>query len=151
MKKKSDFKSLIRLKSKKSEQQYIGDFATSPKKFHQLGTILRKFRSAEFQKLNDRKKSERINLTLYELIHKEKTPCFLLPAVLDYIEAINALTLLDNYAFFHFELWLNQFSGISVHENYSLRAKIAGKWIPREEYQSFSLLVWIEYMKARTL
>jgi hypothetical protein len=80
MKKKSDSKSLIRSKSK-----YLGDLVISPKKFDQLGTILRKFRSAEFQKLNDRKKSERINLTLYELIHKEKTPCFLLPAVLDYI------------------------------------------------------------------
>ena len=137
MKKKSDSKSLIRSKSKKSEQQYLGDFVTSPKKFDQLATILRKFRLAEFKKLNDRKKSEQINLTLYELICKEKAPCFLLPAVLDYIEAINALALLDNYAFFHFELWLNQFSGISLHENYIMRAKIAGKWIPREEYQSF--------------
>lgn len=137
MKKKSDSKGLIRSKSKKSEQEYLGDFVISPKKFHQLDTILKKFRSTEFQKLNDRKKSERINSTLYELIHKEQAPCFLLPAVLDYIEEINALNLLDNYAFFHFELWLNQFSGISFHENYGLRAKIAGKWIPREEYQSF--------------
>ena len=77
MKKKSDSKSLIRSKSKKSEQQYLGNFVISPKKFHQLGTILRKFRSAEFQKLNDRKKSERINSTLYELIHEDKRPVFI--------------------------------------------------------------------------
>ncbi|MGL5627096.1 MAG: hypothetical protein ACRDDW_06265 [Candidatus Rhabdochlamydia sp.] len=137
MKKKSDSKSLVRSKSKKLKQQYLGDFLASPKKFDQLGAVLRKFRSAEFQKLNDRKKNERINLTLYELIHREKSPCFLLPAVLDYIEEINVLNLLDAYAFFHFELWLNQFSGISIEENYVLRAKIAGKWIPREEYQAF--------------
>ncbi|MDR2539274.1 MAG: hypothetical protein LBC45_01420 [Chlamydiales bacterium] len=127
----------MKKKPHSKRQQYLGDFVISPKKFDQLSTILRKFRSAEFQKLNDRKKSERINSTLYELIHKEQTPCFLLPAVLNYIEAVHTLALLDNYAFFHFELWLNQFSGMSVHENYLLRAKIVGKWIPREEYQSF--------------
>lgn len=136
MKKKSDSKSPIRSQSKKT-QQYLGDFVTSPKKFEQLDAILKKFRSVEFQKLNDRKKSERINSTLYELILKEKEPCFLLPAVLDYIDAINDVNLLDNYAFFHFELWLNQFSHISAEENYIIRAKIVGKWIPREEYQAF--------------
>ncbi len=57
MKKKSDSTSLIRSKSKKSEQKYLGDFVTSPKKFDQLGAILKKFRSAEFKELNDRKKS----------------------------------------------------------------------------------------------
>ena len=136
MKKKSDSNSPIRSQSKKS-QQYLGDFVTSPKKFDQLDAILKKFCSAEFQKLNDRKKSELINSTLYELILKEKEPCFLLPAVLDYIEAINDVNLLDNYAFFHFELWLNQFSHISAEENYRVRAKVVGKWVPREEYQAF--------------
>ena len=43
---------------------------------------------------------------------------------------------LPHYSFSNFELWLNQFSGLSFEENYRIRAKIAGKWIERRDYQT---------------
>ncbi len=119
-----------------SEAKSLGDFKVALQKFENLPHLLKEFQSKEFGKLNDKRKSERINHLLYELINQAKTPCFLLPAVLDFIERINALKVLESYAFFHFELWLNQFSGLSNEENYQIRAKIAGKWIPRDEFQT---------------
>jgi hypothetical protein len=115
--------------------KYLGDFAITPQKFEGLSRLLKEFQNKEFQRLNDKQKSERVNHVLYELIEKTRPPCFLLPAVLDYIEQINADQILESYAFFNFELWLNQFSHLSQEKNYEVRAKIAGKAIPREEYQ----------------
>jgi hypothetical protein len=86
--------------------------------------------------LNEKQKSDRVNRVLYELIENSSHPCFLLPAVIDYIERINALKLFDSYAFYHFELWLNQFSHFSPQQNYEIRAKICGKKIPRDGYQA---------------
>ncbi len=117
------------------KEKHLGDFEISFFKFEDLPSALKRFGSAEFLELNDKLKSERVNHLLYELISSVETPCFLLPAVLDYIQQINAAQVLDSYAFFHFELWLNQFSHLSDEENYLIRAKIAGKWIPRDEFQ----------------
>jgi hypothetical protein len=120
----------------KREAMYLGDFKISLQKFDNLPRILKEFQSKEFHRLNDKQKNERVNCVLYELIRGAKSPCFLLPAVLDYIEQVNTLKILESYAFFHFELWLNQFSHLNEEENYQARAKIAGKWIPREEFQT---------------
>jgi hypothetical protein len=117
------------------EEKYLGDFKIVPHKFESLSPFFKEFQKKEFHGLNDKQKSERVNHVLYELIEKTKTPCFLLPAVLGYIEQINALKILESYAFVHFELWLNQFSQVSAEKNYEVRGKIAGKAIPREDYQ----------------
>lgn len=120
---------------KSSPSAPLGDFTASLQKFGNLSALFKEFQSAEFQRLTPKHQSARVNRALYELILETATPCFLLGAVLDYIEQINAFKILESYAFFHFELWLNQFSHLNEEENYQVRAKIAGKWIPRDGYQ----------------
>lgn len=115
--------------------QHLGDYVISTYKFEDLGKIFREFKSSAFQRLNDRQKIEQVNRALYGLIEKAEIPCFLLPAVVDFIEQINQLKIFDSYTFVHFELWLNQFSDLSPAQNYAVRAKISGKGIPRDEYQ----------------
>jgi hypothetical protein len=118
-----------------SDEKYLGDFKISLQKFEDLPRIFKEFQGKEFHKLNDKQKTEKVNHVLHDLILKAKIPCFLLAAVIDFIEQINALHILESYAFFHFELWLNQFSHLSNEDNYLIRAKIMGKWVPRDEFQ----------------
>ena len=117
------------------EVKYLGDYAVSSQRFEDLSHLFKEFQSKSFQRLNGQQKSQRVNHMLCELITKTQAPCFLLPAVLDFIEQINAHKVLESYAFFHFELWLNQFSFLDDEKNDEVRAKIAGKSIPREDYQ----------------
>src|SRR3989344_8980496 len=130
MKKKS-----ARSQVKSPREKLLGDYPIELKKFGGLSAQFRQFQTTAFCALNQRQKAERVNRLLLELIQKERTPCFLLPAVIDFIEKVNVLAILDVYAFFHFELWLNQFSQLTAEENHVVRGKIVGKWIPREEYQ----------------
>ncbi|MDE3047756.1 MAG: hypothetical protein KGI83_05330, partial [Verrucomicrobiota bacterium] len=78
-----------------------------------------------------------VNQTLLELIQKEKEPCFLLAAVLDFVQRVDAAKILQHYTFTSFEIWLNQCSGLSFEENLAIRAKIVGKKIERGDYQAF--------------
>src|SRR6185369_13205371 len=103
---------------REDEAVRLGDFKISIPKFENLPTLFKEFSSDAFKQLNGKQKSERINRTLYDLIKQTQGPCFLLAAVLDYIEQVNHLNILNSYAFFHFELWLNQFSHLSEEENY---------------------------------
>jgi hypothetical protein len=113
----------------------LGDFVIQRSSFKDLDGVFREFETKEFQKLIDRKRSEWVNRVLLELIQKEKEPCFLLAAVLEFIEKVEKEKLLTHYTFTSFELWLNQFSQLSFEENLGIRAKIAGKAIPRSEYE----------------
>ncbi len=116
--------------------KYLGDFTIPLQKFDALSPLFKEFQGKAFSRLNEHQKYDCVNRALYKLIKETKTPCFLLPAVLDYIDRVGDLNVLDSFAFFHFELWLNQYSRLSQEENYAARGKIAGKWIPREEFQT---------------
>jgi len=105
--------------------------------FKNLKAVFEQFNCAEFTQLIDRRRSEWINRTLLNLIQNEPEPCFLLPDILDYVKKVEEEGLLQHYTFTSFELWLNQFSNLDFEENYRIRAKIAGKWIPRCDYQIF--------------
>ncbi|MBS0620195.1 MAG: hypothetical protein JSS61_01885 [Verrucomicrobia bacterium] len=94
------------------------------------------FQVPTFQTLSDRERREKVNRHLLEQIQKAPTPCFLLPAVSKYCEDVRSSGALESYALSHFELWLNQFSGVSGEENYAIRGKIMGKFVPRDTYQS---------------
>ena len=118
------------------EEKFLGDLKISVCPFEDLSNRFEEFQTQAFQQLNDRQKIERVNVVLCGLIQKEKTPCFLLPAVLNFFEKINDLKIFEPYAFYQFELWLNQFAELTPEENYAIRAKIAGKFIPRDEYQA---------------
>lgn len=79
-----------------------------------------------------------VNKKLLELIQNQPPRSFLLPAVLQFIHEVNEKNLLaEKYSLTLFEFWLNHFSNLSEEENYQVRAKIMGKYIPREEYQHF--------------
>ncbi|MBS0621914.1 MAG: hypothetical protein JSR80_03020 [Verrucomicrobia bacterium] len=66
---------------------------------------------------------------LLSALQKAAEPCFLLPRLL---KALGAL----GRRFEEFESWLDQQS-LTFEENRRLRGKIAGRFLPREEYQFF--------------
>jgi hypothetical protein len=85
-----------------------------------------------------RQRFKQINQTLYHLIQNAPLPAFLFSAVLDFFARIDREKILNEpLNFASFEFWLNHFSGVNDQENYELRAKIMGKWVPRNEYQAF--------------
>ncbi len=120
-----------------SQGQLLGDFEIVVDQFENLERTLEQFQTPDFQRLDENQKAERVNRTLCEWIKAKKTPCFLLPAVIRYFEELHSRNILENYPFFHFELWLNQSEEVSEEQNYQIRAKIAGKWVPRDAYQIY--------------
>ncbi len=115
----------------------LGDVALKPFFFSNLDAVFREFKTKDFQELIDRRRSEWVNRVLLDLIQQQEAPCFLLPAVLKFIERVEAEGLLNHYTFSSFELWLNQFSNLSPAENLDVRAKIVGKKAERGDYQVF--------------
>lgn len=115
----------------------LGDVALKPFFFPNLDAVFREFRTKDFQELIDRRRSEWVNRVLLDLIQQQESPCFLLPAVLKFIEKVEEEELLNHYTFSSFELWLNQYSHLSPEENLDVRAKIAGKKADRSDYQVF--------------
>lgn len=115
----------------------LGDFEFQSKTFPDLEQVINGFHEKSFLELNIHEKSDAISRTLYNLIQKEEGPTFLLGAVVDYISRIKREAVIESYSFSSFELWLNQFSGLTKEENYRIRAKIVGKWVPRDTYQIY--------------
>ena len=117
-------------------EKLLGDVLLLKKTFVNLDAVYQEFEEKAFKCLSDRQKSDQINRALLACIQKEPEPCFLLSSVLEFIETVDQKKLLDHYAFNSFELWLNQHSGLNAEENYRIRAKIAGKFIERGDYQA---------------
>lgn len=67
---------------------------------------------------------------LLRLIEAAPKESFLLAAVIDYLAG-------SGESFGDFERWLVGESGLSNQEQYRVRGKIAGKYVPREEYQIY--------------
>jgi hypothetical protein len=116
-------------------KKLLGDTPITVQFFDGLDPIIKKLKSS-CKTLIEQQKSDRVNATLLELIQKEAEPCFLLPAVLEFIQRVDEAKILHYYAFTSFEIWLNQYSGLSFEENYAVRAKIAGKKVERGDYQT---------------
>jgi hypothetical protein len=112
----------------------LGDVTFSKKTFAGLSSLLKGFQKKEFISMPDWKKESEINGALLRFIQEEAEPCFLLAAVLEFVEKVDALKILDHYTFNGFELWLNLDSQLSFEENYRVRSKIAGKHIDRGDY-----------------
>ncbi|HEY5259068.1 MAG TPA: hypothetical protein VIJ46_00345, partial [Rhabdochlamydiaceae bacterium] len=115
----------------------LGDVVVSKKIFSSLDSSFKEFQSKEFRELNEQERSECVSAILLECLLDDAAPPFALPAVLDYIDRVNREKILEHYTFSHFELWLNQTSGLSKEDNYRARALIVGKHIPRDAYQIF--------------
>lgn len=84
---------------------------------------------------------ENINFIFEALLqHIQDAPhtSFLLGTILDYLEKINQTNLFSPpLNFSAFEFWLNQSSKLPPTESRLIRAKIAGKYLPRSDYQVF--------------
>lgn len=116
---------------------HLGDFEFQSKTFSDLDPVFKQFQEKTFLELNIHEKSESVNRVLCSLIQKEKDSTFLLGAVVDFIGRVKSEGILENYTFSSFELWLNQFSGLSAEDNYHIRGKIVGKYLPRDAYQVY--------------
>lgn len=119
----------------KNAESHLGDFLVPKESFPKLKSILADFKGAAFERLNISQKTERVSRALLDCILEAPQPAFLLPCVVEYLERVEAEQILEHYTFANFELWLNQLSGLSAEENYRVRARIVGKWVPRGEYQ----------------
>ena len=106
--------------------------------FPQAAETYAEFRSPSFRSLSLRQRFKRINQTLLNWILDKPLNSFLLPAVIEYIQQINLLNLItEPYHLALFEFWFNQFGHLTDAQNLEVRAKIAGKHIPRDDYQAF--------------
>lgn len=121
---------------KKPASAPLGDHPISKKTFADLDLLLKEFQTDSFRTLSEKQRREKISQVLLERIQKEKEPCFLLAAVLEFIEKVDQAQVVSRYTFGIFESWLNHFSSLSFEENYRVRAKIVGKWIERNDYQA---------------
>ncbi len=115
-------------------KKVLGDHQITVRFFDDLDTLIKKLKSSK--KLVLRERSETVNRALLELIQGEAEPCFLLPAVLEFIQRVDEAKILEEYTFSSFEIWLNQHSGLDFDENYRVRGKIAGKRVERGDYQA---------------
>jgi len=111
----------------------LGNRSLQKKIFHGLDALFAQLKGLGL--VRNRVLSEKVNRALLERIQKEPEPCFLLSAVLDFIERVGKEALLEHYTFASFELWLNQLSGLDAEENLRIRAKIIGKRVDRSDYQ----------------
>lgn len=114
-------------------KKLLGDHQITVRFFDGLDSLIKKLKKEKKSSLRDR--SEGVNRLLLELIQKEAEPCFLLPAVLEFVQRIDLEKILEDYSFSSFESWLNQHSGLGFEENYHIRSKIAGKKVERGDYQ----------------
>lgn len=121
-----------------SHNAMLGDFITPRASFPDLDNVFSEFASSEFKKNAIRKRFHRVNQVLLKLIQDAPSQSFLLPAVIEYIAKINEKHILpERYHLSIFEFWLNQFSELDEKQNYEVRSKIIGKYIPRDDYQAF--------------
>ncbi len=98
---------------------------------------IKQFETSDFKNLNAYDRHGKVNLYLTDLIRGAPKPNFLLGAVVSFIDQICQKNIIPTYNFQSYELWLNQFSGLTPDENLEVRAAIMGKHVPRDIYQIF--------------
>ncbi len=120
----------------KGKGKLLGEWAPVPLAFPGIGRVIDELTLKEHFDQPEKSRFEQVNHALLVLIQETQAPCFLLPAVIDFIDRVNAAKIIDRYTMVSFELFLNLFAKLSPEENYRIRAKIVGKDIPREQYQN---------------
>lgn len=113
---------------------HLGD-CFFPRQDFSLDSVFKNLQSRIFS--SSVEKNHAVNTALLGLIQNADEPCFLLPAVLDFVRQVELRGVLQKYSFGQFELWLNQVSGLSFEENLRIRAKIVGKYVDRSAYSVF--------------
>lgn len=120
-----------------SNHSLLADYKPPKNTFDGLDEVFESFQERHILSLNAFQKTEIVGRQLIRLLKAHEERRFLLTEVLDYIHRVHEQRILEKYTIMDFELWMNQFSGLTAEENYFYRALIAGKWIPREDYQAF--------------
>ncbi|MBA3957614.1 MAG: hypothetical protein H0X51_04355 [Parachlamydiaceae bacterium] len=116
----------------------LGDYVFVRESFPNLDQVFGEFAQPTFLQLSMRKRFRRINQVLTDLIISAPKQSFLLPAVVEFIERVNHAKILNEpYHLPAFESWLNLFADLTDEQNYEIRAKIVGRYVPRDEYQAF--------------
>ena len=123
--------------SKNSHVTLLADYKFTKSTFDGLDEVFASFKEHHILSMNAFQKSEIVGRQLVRLLKAHESKRFLMGEVLDYIHRVHEEKILEKYTIVDFELWMNQFSGLTAEENYYYRALIAGKWIPREDYQAF--------------
>lgn len=132
------FNMIKKQKEKKIVSEHLGDYTIFRSSFENLDAAVKECSSLDFKKKSARQRFRCVNQVLLKLILEAPKESYLLPAIIEYIDRINELRILnDVYHISLFEFWLNQFSGLSDNDNYIVRGKITGKFVPRDDYQSF--------------
>ncbi|MCE2982382.1 MAG: hypothetical protein LW832_02335 [Parachlamydia sp.] len=106
--------------------------------FENIDAALASFKQPDFTACTTRRRFRKVNQTLCDLIVEAPPHSFLLGSLLEFIERVNKDEVLQEpFTFSSFEFWLNNFSGLSDKDNFNIRAKIAGRMLPRSDYQAF--------------
>lgn len=113
----------------------LGDIKLDLYTFEDLDQKLLSFKEGEFKGLNEHRQYNAVGSLLLDLIQNSPNT-FLLRAVVEYITKIRLERILDDYTLTAFEIWLNQFAGLSAEEEALVRGKIVGRFVPRDAYQS---------------
>jgi hypothetical protein len=109
--------------------------ALNPSSFH---SYFQKLQTPSFTALSSQEKFNTVCQTIYHFLEELPEHSFALPSVLNFIHEINTAHLLDSPLGLHnFEMWLNALCHISEDMNSHIRTKIAGRKIPRDEYQIY--------------
>ncbi|MFI5343938.1 MAG: hypothetical protein ACHQUC_06935 [Chlamydiales bacterium] len=120
------------------EPLLLGDTLPTPNTFPEIESVMTSFQDENFLALSWRKRFKKISQILCKLIQDSPNESFLLGPLLDFTLRINREKIAkEPYTLSSFEFWLNNFSDLSESENYHIRAKIAGKCVPRSDYQGF--------------
>ena len=115
----------------------LGDHQVDTFQFQDLDHLFKEFSTDQFQGKNEHTKRTLISKKLAALIRDAPEGAFLLPAISSFINRVHEEGVVNYYTFSSFEIWLNQFSDRSIDEKYRMRAKITGRFVPRDSYQLF--------------
>lgn len=116
---------------------HLGDFTFQFPTFLDTEKLIKICNTSEFQKKTVHEKYSVFFTALIEDIKTISGSCFLFPELIKLFETLEKKHLLPQVHFAYFELWLNQFAQVSLEDNYKIRAKICGKYLPRDLYQLY--------------
>ena len=114
--------------------QWLGEVVFTPQLFKK--SIYNKLENKSLQGMNSFEKHRFIGKILLEEIQTAPGETFILPAIIDFIDAVRG-SILPTYTFNSFELYLDNYSNLSEKEALFVRGKMVGRFIPRAEYQAF--------------
>ncbi len=113
---------------------WLGDVVFTPKLFKK--DLYNQLNHKSLKTMSSFEKHKFVSSALLEEIKLSKEGEFILPAIVDFIETVRA-SVLPNYKFTSFEMFLDNYSNLSEKESLYIRGKVIGRYIPRSEYQAF--------------